>query len=1035
MRKFIHFFASNHLFSVTFTLALLFAGISSLQLIKKELLPEIELPVVIIETAYPGASPLDVEINVTNIIENKLKEIPGIAEYSSVSFENISRISTTIDATLSEREGDQVVQKIRDALLSIKKLPEGIEGAPRIIKQSSNDRPVIIAGIGSKKGDYRQLRYDAKLLEKELKKIPGVSRIEKTGYRKREVRIEVDPLKAKLYELDYNELISAIQARNIRRTAGSIQNTESERDIVTLSQFKDPAEVGDVVVRSSLSGPLIRVKDLATVVDEYAPLTEITRIDGKEVIGLRIYKQKNSDIVQVTEQIKATLKREVQHLSKDDYLLYSNDYSRYVQTSYKVVGKNGLIGFLLVILILTFFINFRLSVWVALGIPISLFGAITLLSILGYSLNVISLSAMILVLGILVDDAIIISESIYKKWEAGLPPVEAATQGVLNVLAPVGASLITTIIAFIPLLFISGSSGKFIRVIPLVVIITLIVSITEGVIALPAHLVSSLPHNRNKRNSDPKGIRFGLAGKKFIIFLERLMKHNIKTTAVAVGIMFLCFYLAGRNIHIDSFPAKGSEALTINFELAPGTTLSKSAELMKNADSIINALPCREIDSFITTVGRKESSLPRSNYAFIRINLTPYSTRNREAAEIASELRGKLERLDRFEKITLEVMRSGPSPEKSLSYTIVGTDDRMREAAADNLVAKLQSTTGVSDIEKSTETGKVEYQLIFDHDAMARYALTVGEVIRKLKTAIDGKTVTSVQYGDEDVPFRVKSASLVSIDMSLLGKIYVPNRLGKLIRLDEVATLKPVQQTDSYTHYNGEREITVTANTKRDTVNINDEVRGLFHSLGYSKLHLLIKGESKTTGESTRSFIISFSTALLGIYFVLVLLFNSFTRPFIVISVIPFGVAGALFFYMIHRIPLSFMGLMGLVGLTGVIVNDALVMVDRLRQEDLRGISKEKIYSKLAIAAGDRVRPVMLTTATTAAGLFPLAYGIGGSDPTNAPMGLVLGWGIVCATGVTLFLVPILYYYAHNIRQIQVFQKIKAFLFKKGDGQ
>jgi multidrug efflux pump subunit AcrB len=1030
MKKLIEFFARNHLFSTIFTVMILLIGLNSTLSIKKELLPELDLPVVTITTVYPGASVEDVELNVTNKIETKLKDISGISEVSSISIENMSQITASIDDTLSETGRNDTVQEIRDAVSSIGDLPNDIDGVPAVQKRKTTDRPVLIAGISSDSLSYSQLRYQAKILEKRLKRVPGVTRIDKIGYLAREVKIELDQDKVKQYELDVQELISAIQMRNVRGTAGSVNNQQCAQDIVTQSQFDEPVEVEDVIVRSSLQGPLIRVKDFAVIKDDYEAETLRARINGQPVIALNIYKRENADIITTVEAIKSALDVEIKNLPEGNKIIYANDVSRYVTESYSVLRSNGIIGFILVLLILTLFLNFRISIWVAFGIPVSLFGSITILGALGYSLNVISLSALILVLGIVVDDAIIISESIYSRYEKGDSPVDAAINGTMSVLAPVVTSLLTTIVAFSPLFFIAGNLGAFIFVIPLVVVTTLSISIAEGIIALPSHIASSLPPR------DAKGLKAPFSFEKirqvYQSFLEVVLRFRKLVTVGFVLIFLGIMFLSGRFNRIIPFPEETAESMTINIELSPGCGLDKTTGVMEQVDKLLLDLPEEEILSFVSTIGKLDQDLMRENTGTVRINLSSVSKRERTAPEIADFLREKVNQIEGIERSEFKIQAAGPAAPKTLSYKIVGTDDEVRKRTADAIYAMLETDQGVIDLERDDKLGKKQLRLDFDYDRMARFAVDVSDVLRELRIAFDGEVVTRVQYGDEEVDFKLISRQDTFEDMNYIQNFGVSNQLGKVVQLSSFAEYAVVDSLEAQRHFNNERTITISANVNRRFTQpgqVNTKVRELFNNTEQPETQLIVKGEEETSRESTTAFTRTFLTALFGIFLLLILLFKSVWKPFIVVSAIPFGIAGALLVFMIHQQPITFMALMGIIGLTGVVVNDSLVMVDRLNKEDYPFGDWKTVRILIAKASSERFRAVILTTLTTAVGVLPLAYGIGGDDPTNAPMALVLGWGLVAATVVTLILLPCVYYF--NIRLSYVINSFKSRFSRK----
>lgn len=1009
MKKFLSFFSGKHLFANIFTIMILLVGINSTMNIKKDLLPDISLPVVTIQTVYPKASPEDVEINVTNKIEKSLKTVSGIKDITSYSIENISSVTVALDSSLDSKQVETVIQDIRDAIGSLDNLPSDIQGQPVISRRNTGDRPIIVAGIYSSDENYSDLRQYAIQLEKKIRRIPGVSKIEKTGYRDREIRIELDPAKVKRYELDVMEVVRAVQKRNVRGTAGAMETFACDQDIVTLSQFKNPTDVEDVVVRSTADGPLIRVSNFGKVKDTFKDEDIYTRINGKKVIALNIYKNSSADIVDTVNYVKKFVENEKNINPGKFGIILSNDYSRYVNASYKVVMINGIAGFLLVILVLTLFLNFRASIWVAMGIPVSLLGSIAILNLTGYSLNVISLSALILVIGIIVDDAIIISESIFREYELGKPPKEAAVEGVSKVIFPVITTLATTIAAFSPMLFIPGDLGKFIFVIPFIIIVSLITSLLEGIIALPSHINKSIMKHEPSHKKDQIFNKVRIKYEKFLSALLNKRKYVIPSFIL---LLIMIFGLASKFITFSAFPDDGAESMAINLEAAQGCGLSITEEQILKIEKAIKEIPENEITSFVTTLGKQEKSLPKKNYGYITINLTPFSSRTRTADEIANELREKISSIENLGKVTFDIKGPGPSPSKAVEFTLSGSDDIKRKAVSNKLFEKLSALEGVIEPERDDIAGKAQMHIEFDYDKMSRYAVDVNDVLRELRIAYDGEVITSIQYGEEEIDYRLTYASSKKKDINFLKNLYISNQFNKPVQLKQIASFKTEFGLDGYRHYNGERSVTITANID-ENITTSNEIDNIiletYKSLDHDSLSLLIQGKAQSQQESNSAFGRTFIIALLSIYLLLSLLFNSVKWPLIVLSAIPFGVAGVFTAFMIHNQPVTFMGMLGIIGLVGVIVNDSLVMIDRLLQEKYNGLDRKNILLKVASASSERLRAVVITTITTAAGVLPLAYGLGGEDAVNAPMALALGWGLIFGTIVTLIFVPVLF--------------------------
>ncbi len=1015
MKSIFRFFASNHMFANIFTVMILLIGLNSILGIKKDLLPDVAFSVISITTTYPKASPEDVEINVTNKIESSLKDVEGIKEVSSLSIENISAVTVILNDSLEQAQIDAAIQDIRDAVSRIDDLPNDIQGEPVITQSNAGDRPVIIAGISAEGKTYEELRYQAEFFEKKLKKINGVSRIIKTGYLAKEVKIELNPEKIKTFQLDLNEIIFAVQKRNLRGTAGAMESFSCTQDIVTLSQFKKPGDIGDVIVRSSLDGPLIRVKDFGIIKEGYEEEKIISKINGKKVIALNIYKNESADLVDTVNLIKGVIKQTEKTMPEGFSINLSNDFSRYIDASYKVVMSNGIMGFVLVILILTIFLNFRISIWVAMGIPVSIFGTITILKMYGYSLNVISLSALLLVIGIIVDDAIIISESIYSEYEKGLKGIDAAVEGVNKVFKPIVFSLLTTVVAFFPILLIPGSFGKFIFVMPLVVIVSLCISLVESIVALPSHVSKSI--DKGSRLKEKKYIK--ALERLYVSFLEKALKRRKRVAAAAFIILFAVFFASGWFLKVISFPDEGAESMTVNLEAPQGCGIKVTEQQIEKIEKLILELPKGEVESFVTTVGKKSKSLTKQNYANISMNLTPFSDRERTAINIADDLRIKINSMKDIGTVTFDIMGAGPSPGKAVSFKIIGNNNDVRKQVSNEMFEYLNSINGVIESERDDAEGKGQVIVDLNFDKLARYGMDVQDVLREMRINYDGEVITRIQYGDEEINYRLTAAAPKEKNFDFLKNLYLTNKFGKIIQLKEIAAFVPKTGLDGYKHYEGERAVSIESNITKGVIKpseVNDLLRKKFDSMKLNDVYLLIQGEEQNQQSSTGSLLRTLLIAMLGIYLLLALQFKSMKLPLLVMIVIPFGIGGVLLVFMLHNTPLTFLGTIGIVGLTGVVVNDSLVLVDRLIQTNYAKLSLEKRIKEVAEGTGSRFRAVILTSLTTAAGVLPLAYGIGGQDFTNAPLALALGWGLIFGTAITLILVPALFLISIQIK-------------------
>jgi multidrug efflux pump subunit AcrB len=438
-------------------------------------------------------------------------------------------------------------------------------------------------------------------------------------------------------------------------------------------------------------------------------------------------------------------------------------------------------------------------------------------------------------------------------------------------------------------------------------------------------------------------------------------------------------------------------------------------------ESFIKELPETELQTFVSRIGTSQTRGQGENYASVVVGLTPFDERTRTAHQIVEELREKAARLESEMDIVFEVAGGGPPTGRPVDLRVVGTDDAMRVELADRLMEYLSGIEGVKDLDRDDRRGKDQIEIKINHERLARLGLTVADVAQNVRVAYDGEIVTSIRDGDEDVDFRVRLASEARKDLRYLENLAVPNRQGRLIRLREVAVLETGPGPSAYRHYDGERAIAVTGDVDQEitsSLEVKDAVFGHFNlDEDWPGMKIVVGGEAEESERAVINLSTTFVIAFLGIYFLLVLLFNSYTQPIFVVVAIPFGLIGVIVALALHGEPLGFFALIGTIGLAGVVVNDSLVMVSHLNDLS-RQRPGEDILTIVAEGASDRLRAIILTSLTTVSGLLPLAYGIGGTDEWMAPMALVLGYGILFATPLTLVLVPCLYVVKNDLGRL-----------------
>lgn len=1030
MKSLVKFFTERPLLVSIVTLTVLFAGLVSLAKINREEFPNVTTGTIRVSARYQGASPQDVELNVTNKIEDALKGVNGIAKMTSTSSENSSTIIITIDENEEEKK---VYNDIVSAVNGLKELPDAAE-RPQVMETTPN-RVAMRIGLSSKKLSYRELREYAREFEKKLKDIPALGTISTDGLRNREIRIEVSPDKMVQYGISLSDVINALKLYNIRSAGGSIESYTDQKNVITLSKFTTPEEARKLIIRASQGG-ILYLKDIAEVIDGFAEETSVIRVNGASAITFTIAKRSSADIIEAAQAVKNLIKKEQEVLGPAliEFLTIRDD-SKSVNDKFEIVKSNGITGLFLVLFVLSLFFNVRVAFWVAMGIPFSLLGVIATLPFFGIELDSITLASMIIVLGIIVDDAIVIVENIFQKRDQGQEALEAIMNGVGEVALPVFTTVATTIIAFLPMLLIPGRLGKFIYVIPYTVIISLTISMCESYFILPGHISHGL-------KSSQKASRqwFGPFRAGFARLLTRLLPLRYVWLFGALLLLVFTGLFTRHYVKFKLFDrGRTIESINVTVEMAIGTSLQATLDKAKEVEKVVEAFPKDEIVSYYTRIGsggfRGSSG---THLATLSLYLVVDSKLKRTGEQITEDLRKKLSSIKGAKNLAIGATTRGYQTGRPLEIMIKGQDGKNRQQAIQAVQSFLAGIGGVSDVELDVKYGKEEINIIPNYLMLAKYGLTVSDIARTVGVTYDGEIATVSRYGDEDVNFKVIMRRDFRQNIIRLKELKIRNAKGDLISLEEVAKFEISRGIHTIYHENGEPTVTLTAEVDQSVITpleVMDLIKDHFdfsQMRNWLGIRIDVGGEAAESREAIINILMAFGLAALGIYFLLVLLFNSLLQPLNVLLIIPFGVCGVILAYGLHgELQITFFGGIGIIGLVGVVVNDALVMIDHLNS--IVAERPENFIEAVVTGTADRLRPVILTTATTVFGLLPLIYGIGGKDAMMSPMALSLGYGLLFVTPITLILLPCLYVAGQDIKNLMT--KLKEIIRRRKNNE
>jgi len=999
---------------------IIFMGIFAMYNLRKEAFPAVDYDIVLVTTYYPGAPANDVEKLVTIPLEKEIKGISGIKEINTMSEEGVSEIGIEIDPKSTDKK--QVVDDIERAVDRVQNLPEGVKDDPVIFEIKSKEIPVLEVSISGNIPDERRREY-AENLEELMLDVYGVSNIRRMGWLDPQFQVEVNPKKLKGYHVSMNEVINALKAKNITLPGGHLTTTEEEFNVRTTGEFTTAEEIKEVIIRSNDAGNSLKVKDVANVIKTFEDEERVARTNGKRTLGMVVIKSEGSDITKVVEKVTDTIEKFKKTLPEGVEITIANDMSFYVKRRLGVLKNNGFIGFILVVIILFLFLDPIPAVMTAIGIPIALFTTFFCMHIFGITVNLVSMLGLIIVLGMIVDDGIIVSENVYRHVEQGMSPKEAAVKGTNEVIAPITAAVLTTSAAFAPLLFIPDIIGKFIREIPLVVMIALGASLLEAFIILPSHLADFVKGKKyqqhNVENRKEKGWF-----KKINNFYLRVLKYTLKKRyivfASVVGFCIAVIILAATTMKIVLFTGEGIEDFYIRAEAKVGTPLKKMEELLGPVETMIETLGEDERDTYRTYIGEiseehgfDPNAKKGSHFAQVTVFLTPAQKRDRTQQEIIDSLRPELKKIKGFEKIYFYAQKEGPPTGRAIEVGIKGDDFKVLNLIANKMLKRLETVKGASDVSSNYLFGKKDLRIIVDEEKANKYFLSVADVAATVRSTFYGGKATAIKplKAEDEIDVLVRFPKEYRNNLNVFDDILVENKLGNLVPLKSVASINEKEGLFSITHLDGKRVVWITGDVdgkEATSYSVNELLRKEFSNVAKEHPGYILKfgGEYEEQKETQANLLFSLTVALFLIFIILTAIFGSLLQPFIVMTAIPFGVIGVLIAFMAHGRPLTFFALMGAVGLTGIVVNDSVVLVDFINR--LRKSGKDRRDS-LIEAGKVRLRPVLMTTITTIGGLVSVAYGIGGGDPFLKPMGLSLIWGLFFATGLTLIMVPCIY--------------------------
>jgi len=1024
MKRVLAAFARNTVFAnIVLVLIFLAGGIATLSMIRENF-PEFSMDMITISVLYPGADPEEVEEGICQKIEAAIEGLEGIKQYTTQSSENAGTASIEVKENYDVSD---VLERVRTKINAISTFP--VDAEKPVISEFMLKDPVMLFYLS---GDMSERRIKAwsERIKDDIQQLSEVSKVEIFGARGYEISIEVSEERLREYGLTFNMIVDAIRRSSLNLAGGIIRTRGEEIRVRTIGRKYTGEALSSIVVLARPEGDIITLDRVATINDGFTEDPINALINGEPSVLLTVYKTKEEDALAISEAVQQFISQKQMQIPAGANINILYDNTKMLRSRINMLSKNLLMGLMIVFFLLWCFLNARLSFWAGMGIPVSIAGAMAVLWAIGGTINMVSLFGLILVLGIVVDDAIVVGEAIYFHRKQGEPPIKAAVEGVSEVGMPVIAAVTTSIVTLLPLFYIGGIMGKFISIIPAVVIACLTVSLLECLMLLPAHL-SHLPNpDSQKNNLNPltrklemvhRLTSFGMewfVARIYTPFLSKALYWRYISLCIAISILLLTIGLIkGGILKFEVIPEVDGFIMTSTVEFPSGTPSEITGQAIAQIEAALLRLAKNTqtrsgdplIENRMALIGQTMEQMPRSgpHLGSVQVILLDSERRGIHSKDLMIQWEKEIGAIPGIKSLTFAGFGEGPSG-APIEVWLQGQDMNDILAAADDLMDRLRMFEGVYQIHSDFSAGKNEMRLELKPEART-LGLTVDDLARQIYTGYYGDEALRLQRGRDDIRIKVRYTANERRRISDLERIRIRTRSGHEIPFSSVADISFAPGYATITRTDGMRRVAVRADVDTNKANANEIYSELtsnyFTQLKrqYPGLNVALQGEQKKMRESFDSLLMGYPLAILGIFIIIATMFRSYAQPFVILFTIPFGVIGAAIGHLLLGYNLSIMSMFGIVALTGVVVNDAIVLIERVNENIAEGMS---FFDAILSGGARRFRAIFLTSLSTIGGLTPLIMETDFQAKFLIPMAVSIAAGIAFATILTLVLVP-----------------------------
>jgi multidrug efflux pump subunit AcrB len=1019
MRKIISYFIKYHVPVNVIIIAVVIFGILGAMRMKSSFFPLRDSRFINISLFYPGASPQEMEEGVVLKIEDNLKGIVGIDRVTSVSRENSATVSIETDL---DYDIDVILTEVKNAVDRVPSYPSGME--PPVVAKLENIVPTINFTVSGQNMTLRALKKYARDVENDLRAMPGISQVTLSGFPDEEIEIAVREVDLRAFNLTFQDVARAVQASNLLISGGNIKTDYEDYLIRARNREYYGEDLHNLIVKADKTGNVIYLRDVATVRDRWNENPDRLFFNGDTAVQIQVNNTNNEDLIATADAINAYIK--IFNQQHDNVQLnVASDRSVVLKQRTQLLTENAVIGIILVLLFLSMFLNVRLAFWVAFGLPISFLGMFIFAANLGVTINVLSLFGMIIVIGILVDDGIVIGENIYHHYEKGKSPVRAAIDGTMEVIPPIISAILTTILAFSTFFYLEGGIGDFFAEVSTVVTLTLIVSLVEALIILPAHIAHSKALVRNRPKSGGIFKVFRVLNEKsdqFLVYCrDKLygpyLKYFLKNRFLGLAIPFALLIISiggiqSKIVRTSFFPSLASDRVSIDLAMPQGTN-------ERITDSIISIIEeaAWEVNEEYTEKQTDNAPVvenvikrigPGASNASLTVNLLPGEFRDFPSSEITNAIREKAGPIYGAETLTYgSGTNFGGSP---VAVSLLGNNIQELKDAKEELKGYLVSNPVLKDVSDTDPAGIKEIRVKLKKDAYI-LGLTLQSVMNQVRSGFFGTQAQRFQRGQDEIKVWVRYEKEDRSSIRNLDDMWISTPTGERIPFSEIATYEIARGDVAINHLSGRREIQITADMsspKESATDVMTEIRTeiLPNILAkYPSVQPSFEGQNREAAKTVNSANQVGLAVLILIYTVIAFTFRSYSQPLLLIIMVPFSLIGIVWGHYIHGFAINILSWLGIIALVGIMVNDGLVLVGKFNSYLREGMD----FNQALFQAGkSRFRAIFLTSLTTVAGLMPLLLEKSRQAQFLKPMAISISYGIMIATGLTLLMLPLL---------------------------